>query len=75
MYDNIYYCRNAENTCSKKDSCLRYLDAKNNPVSTLFKYACTEKNNYVLYIHKDVEIKAAEGENANGSENNSEQTS
>lgn len=72
MYDNIYYCRNAGNTCSKKDTCLRYLDEKDNPVSTLFEYACTEKNNFVLYIHKDTE--EIKGEEANVSEDDKSET-
>lgn len=27
MFDNIYYCKNENNTCLKKDECLRYIDA------------------------------------------------
>ena len=55
MFDNIYYCRNENNTCSKKDECLRYTDAANQPVATLFKQACTETNQYQLFIKKEEE--------------------
>ena len=57
MYDNIYYCRNDDNTCEKKDTCLRYLNAADHPAATLFKASCTLNNEYLLYINKDKIIK------------------
>lgn len=69
MYDNIYYCRNAENTCPKKDTCLRYLDATDQPVATLFKQACTESNQYQLFIKKEEEVN--DGNTADNTEQSS----
>ena len=69
MYDNIYYCRNAENTCPKKNTCLRYLDATDQPVATLFKCSCTDKNNYQVYILKEQEKENAETDNTEQSSN------
>ena len=57
MYDHIYYCRNEGNTCDKKDTCLRYLNAVDHPVAALFKASCTLNNEYLLYINKDKIIK------------------
>jgi hypothetical protein len=61
MYDNIYYCRNANNTCEKRDTCLRYLNAADNPTATLFKCACTSNNQYLLYINKSKETESEDG--------------
>lgn len=48
--DCIYYCNNNENNCPKKDKCKRYLKSKDERVASLYKEACTENNNYVLFI-------------------------
>ena len=56
MFDNIYYCKNENNTCSKKDECLRYINANNQPSATLFKQACTVSNQYQLFIQKENEV-------------------
>lgn len=50
MYDNIYYCKNDENTCSLRNKCLRFLNAKDQCVATLYKAACTDNNNHILFI-------------------------
>lgn len=50
MSDAIYYCTNKNNTCQKKESCKRYLDVDGKNHATLYKMACTESNNYILYI-------------------------
>lgn len=56
MNDNLYYCTKDNNTCPKKESCLRYMDAEDKNHATLFKMACIEDNNYILYIkHKKKE--------------------
>ena len=50
----LYYCCIQENNnCPNKESCMRYLNADSEPHTTLFKYACTEENNYHLYMKKD----------------------
>ena len=50
--DTLYYCVNEGNTCDKKDTCKRYIQAENNCSATLFKRMCTVDNNYILYIHQ-----------------------
>ena len=48
---NIIYCYNdTNNNCPHKDSCKRYIQSVGNTSATLYKSACTEKNNYPLYI-------------------------
>ena len=64
MSDAIYYCTNKNNTCQKKESCKRYLDVDGKNHATLFKIACTENNNYILYIKK-------EGDNSDRQDQNS----
>lgn len=64
MSDAIYYCTNKNNTCKKKESCKRYLDVDGKNHATLFKMACTENNNYILYIKK-------EGDNSDRQDQNS----
>lgn len=51
--DSLYFCKNDDNTCDKKDSCRRYLEAEGKNTATLFKVACTEDNGCVLYIGKN----------------------
>ena len=53
----LYYCCTQEdNDCPNKETCMRYLNAESAPHATLFKYACTEDNNYHLYLKKDEDI-------------------
>jgi len=53
----LYYCCTQENNdCPNKETCMRYLNAESEPHATLFKYACTEDNNYHLYLKKDEDI-------------------
>ena len=47
---SLYYCTNENNTCPKKEDCKRYVEAENNNTATLFKMACTEHNDYVLFM-------------------------
>ena len=54
---SIYYCTAKNNTCIKKDKCKRYVDAKGKNNATLFKFACTENNNYLLFMDKDIIVK------------------
>lgn len=50
----FYYCCTQENNnCPNKESCMRYLNAESEPHTTLYKYACTEENNYHLYMKKE----------------------
>ena len=64
MPDSLYYCTQINNTCSKKESCKRYIQAENNVNATLFKVACNESNDYILFIEHKEENKE-EGENTN----------
>lgn len=54
----IYYmcCTIENNDCSRKEECKRYLNAKDNSCMTLFKYACTEENDYHLFMEQDDNI-------------------
>ena len=54
----IYYmcCTIENNDCPRKEECKRYLNAENNSCMTLFKYACTEKNDYHLFMKQDDNI-------------------
>lgn len=54
----IYYmcCTIENNNCPKKEECKRYLNAKDNSCMTLFKYACTEENDYHLFMKQDDNI-------------------
>ena len=50
MSNLLYYCTKDNNTCPKKEECERYIEVEGKNHATLFKVACTEDNNYVLYI-------------------------
>ena len=63
MPDTLYYCTQTNNTCAKKDICKRYVQAENNVHATLFKAACIEDNNYILFIeHEEENIEEGESE-------------
>lgn len=59
----LYYCTKENNTCKKKDTCERYINKENDVAATLFKNACTENNNYLLFIQKETEDKNNNGKN------------
>ena len=46
-------CAQEENECPKKEECRRYLNANEGTSWTLFKYMCTEENNYHLFMEKE----------------------
>lgn len=50
MADSLYYCTKDNNDCPKKESCRRYIESDDKDKTTLFKMACTENNDYVLFI-------------------------
>lgn len=51
MPDLIYYCTKENNDCPKRNECERYLSsATHNCKTTLFKNACTDTNNRILFI-------------------------
>lgn len=51
MPDLIYYCVKEDNNCPKRNQCKRYLDSdSHNCKSTLYKNACTDDNNRILFI-------------------------
>lgn len=56
MANSIYYCTQENNDCPKKDNCKRYIESDNEDKTTLFKMACTNANDYVLFIqHENIE--------------------
>lgn len=68
MPDLIYYCKQENNTCNKKEECKRYMECtKEKPQTTLYKVSCTEKNNYLLYM-KYMPILQEETENEQDSD-------
>ena len=60
-------CTQEENECPKKEECRRYLNANEGTSWTLFKYMCTEENDYHLFMEKeeDNNIKNEEQETVN----------
>lgn len=48
-------CAQEENECPKKEECRRYLNANEGTSWTLFKYMCTEENDYHLFMEKEDE--------------------
>lgn len=51
MVDLIYYCVKENNSCPKRNQCKRYLDSDSHKCkSTLYKNACTDDNNRILFI-------------------------
>lgn len=51
MSDTIYYCIKGNNDCPKQNECERYIDSDaHNCKTTLFKTACTDDNNRILFI-------------------------
>ena len=50
----FYYCCTQENNnCPNKETCMRFLNAESEPHTTLYKYSCTEENNYHLFMEKE----------------------
>lgn len=56
-FDMFFYicCTQEENECPKKEECRRYLNANEGTSWTLFKYMCTEENDYHLFMKKEDE--------------------
>ena len=46
-------CTQEDNECPKREECRRYLNANEGTDWTLFKYMCTEKNDYHLFLEKE----------------------
>lgn len=65
----VFYicCTQNGNDCPKKEECRRYEHAKEEVSWSLFKYMCTEDNDYHLFMEKveDNTIKKEENENIN----------
>ena len=60
-------CTQENNDCPKKEECRRYLNANEGTSWALFKYMCTEENDYHLFMEKeeDNNIKNEEQETVN----------
>lgn len=51
MADLIYFCVQDGNVCAQKEECKRYIESSDDKnKATLFKAACTEENDYQLFI-------------------------
>ena len=46
-------CTQEDNECPKREECRRYLNANEGTDWTLFKYMCTEENDYHLFMEKE----------------------
>lgn len=46
-------CTQEDNECPKRKECRRYLNANEGTSLPLFKYACTEENDYHLFMKKE----------------------
>lgn len=46
-------CTQENNDCPKKEECRRYLNANEGTSWALFKYMCTEENDYHLFMEKE----------------------
>ena len=54
MPDLIYYCIKKNNDCPQRNECERYLDSDlHTSKTTLFKNACTDDNNRILFIKRE----------------------
>lgn len=54
MSDLIYYCAKENNDCPQCNECERYLNSDaHNCKTTLFKNACTDDNNRILFIEAE----------------------
>lgn len=54
MPDLIYYCVQENNNCQRRNECKRYLDSDlHNCKSTLYKGACIDDNNKILFIEAE----------------------
>lgn len=60
-------CTQEDNECPRREECRRYLNANEGTSWTLFKYMCTEENDYHLFMEKeeDNNIKNKEQETVN----------
>lgn len=60
-------CTQENNECPRREECRRYLNANEGTSWTLFKYMCTEENDYHLFMEKekDNNIKNEEQETVN----------
>ena len=51
MTDSIYYCAKENNDCPRCNECERYINSDSyTSKTTLFKNACTDNNNRILFI-------------------------
>ena len=52
----IYYCTPENNVCPKREECKRFVEVDGKNHATLHKEACTEKNNYILFIKVEEKV-------------------
>ena len=46
-------CTQEDNECPRREECRRYLNANEGTSWTLFKYMCTEENDYHLFMERE----------------------
>ena len=66
-------CTQGGNDCPRKEECRRYETAKTDVSWSLFKYACTDENDYQLFMEKVITTDLTtqnEGDNSNNSTKN-----
>jgi hypothetical protein len=60
----VYYCRQENNTCPKREQCERFVNAdKTENKTSLFKIACTEQNNFILFMKHQLEEETTDEQN------------
>lgn len=60
----VYYCRQENNTCPKREQCERFVNAdKTENKTSLFKIACTEQNNFILFMEHQLEEETTDEQN------------
>ncbi len=68
-------CKRGGNNCPKKDDCRRYINADIGVAWNLFKYMCTENDDYQLFMEKEETtelVPVNEEQNATKDTNNEE---
>lgn len=68
-------CKRGGNTCPKKEECRRYINADIGVAWNLFKYMCTENDDYQLFMEKEETTEVAhinKEQNASKDTNNEE---
>lgn len=66
-------CKRGGNNCPKRDECRRYINADTGVAWNLFKYMCTENDDYQLFMEREEMTELVpinKGKDANKNTNN-----